>query len=131
MVSAERVAIARALAAEPKLIVLDEPMSALDVSVRAQIVNLLLDLQETLGLAYVFVGHDLAIARYMCHRVAVMRRGSIVETGTADDVLHDPQHEYTAALLKASYIDKAEIDAATAPEIIDDPEAVEASDPAV
>ena len=83
----QRVAIARAIALDPEVIILDEPLSALDVSVSAQIVNLLLDLQERLGVTYVFVGHDLRLVRHLCHDVAVMYHGNLVESGTAQDVL--------------------------------------------
>jgi len=108
----QRIAVARALAADPQLIVLDEPLSALDVSVRAQIVNLLLDLQDAMGLAYLFVGHDLAIAHYMCHHVLVMRHGSVVEEGEADTVLRAPSDPYTAALVEASYVERADLEPA-------------------
>jgi oligopeptide/dipeptide ABC transporter ATP-binding protein len=98
------VAIARALATNPEVIILDEPISALDVSVRAQVINLLLDLQEQLGLAYVFVAHDLAIVRHMCHEVVVLYRGDVVERGSSEVVLATPGHPYTVALLEASYL---------------------------
>ncbi len=98
----QRVAIARALGSQPEVIVLDEPLSALDVSVSAQIVNLLLDLQERLGVTYVFVGHDLRLVRHLCHDVAVMYRGRIVEQGPAVSLLDAPAHPYTAALMTAS-----------------------------
>src|SRR5213083_482028 len=98
----QRIAIARALALEPKLVVLDEPVSALDVSIRAQILNLLKDLQERLGLAYVMISHDLAAARYLATRLAVMYAGQIVETGECDAVYTEPLHPYTQALLSAA-----------------------------
>jgi peptide/nickel transport system ATP-binding protein len=98
----QRIAIARAISQDPEVIVLDEPLSALDVSVSAQIVNLLLDLQERMGVTYVFVGHDLRLVRHLCHDVAVMYRGRIVESGPAAVVLADPAHPYTAALMTAS-----------------------------
>jgi len=98
---AQRVAIARALAVSPRILVLDEPTSALDVSVRAEVVNLLLDLRGRLGLSYVFISHDMAIIRHVSNRVAVMNAGAFVETGTADDVFSRPQHAYTRALLDA------------------------------
>jgi oligopeptide/dipeptide ABC transporter ATP-binding protein len=98
----QRVAIARAIALDPEVIILDEPLSALDVSVSAQIVNLLLDLQERLGVTYVFVGHDLRLVKHLCHDVAVMYRGRIVEQGPAAALLNAPAHPYTDALVTAS-----------------------------
>ncbi|MDH5291435.1 MAG: ATP-binding cassette domain-containing protein, partial [Acidimicrobiia bacterium] len=98
----QRVAIARALALDPEVIVLDEPLSALDVSVSAQIVNLLLDLQERLGVTYVFVGHDLRLVRHLCHDVAVLYRGRVVEQGPALTLLDHAGHPYTDALVTAS-----------------------------
>jgi oligopeptide/dipeptide ABC transporter ATP-binding protein len=98
----QRIAIARALVTYPKFIVLDEPVSALDVSIRAQILNLLKGLQERLGLAYVMISHDLAAARYLATRLAVMYAGQLVETGECDAVYTEPLHPYTQALLSAA-----------------------------
>jgi oligopeptide/dipeptide ABC transporter ATP-binding protein len=97
----QRVGIARALAANPKFIIADEPISALDVSIQAQIVNLLDDLKTRLGLTYLFVGHDLSMIRYLSDRVAVMYLGRIVEIGTTATVFGSPLHPYTRALLSA------------------------------
>lgn len=97
----QRVGIARAIALSPKLIIADEPVSALDVSVQAQIVNLFMDLQQRLGLTYVFIAHDLSVVRQIASRTAVMYLGSIVELGETDDVMHRPAHPYTAALISA------------------------------
>jgi ABC-type glutathione transport system ATPase component len=97
----QRLAIARALAAEPAIIIADEPLSGADVSIRGQILNLLLDLQERRGLAYLMITHDISIARAFAHRVAVMKDGEIVEAGTAGDVLDHPRHAYTRRLVAA------------------------------
>jgi oligopeptide/dipeptide ABC transporter ATP-binding protein len=98
----QRVTIARAIALNPKFIVCDEPTSALDVSVQAQIINLLSDLQDTLGVGYLFISHSLATVRHIADRVGVMYLGKIVEEGTADGLFATPQHPYTAALLAAA-----------------------------
>jgi len=98
----QRIAIARALVTYPKLIILDEPVSALDVSIRAQILNLLKGLQERLGLAYVMISHDLAAARYLSTRLAVMYAGKLVEMGECAAVYAAPRHPYTQALLSAA-----------------------------
>ncbi len=119
----QRLCIARALGVGPKLIVADEPTSALDVSVQAQVLDLLLELQQSLGLAYLFISHDMAVVEEMAHRVAVMRRGRIVEIGPRQAVLNDPRHPYTQALLAAVPVPDPtrsrgrlpEIDAATLP----------------
>jgi ABC-type oligopeptide transport system ATPase subunit len=97
----QRIGIARALALDPDLIVCDEPTSALDVSIQSQILNLLKDLQDERGLSYLFISHDMAVIHHICHRIAVMREGKIVEMGTRDEVIRSPRENYTKELLDA------------------------------
>jgi peptide/nickel transport system ATP-binding protein len=97
----QRIGIARALALQPKILALDEPVSALDVSIQAGIINLLLDLQQQFGLSYLFVSHDLSVIKHLAHHVVVMYAGTIVEQGDSQQVFGDPQHEYTRRLLNA------------------------------
>ncbi len=97
----QRIAIARALALKPRILICDEPVSALDVSIQAQILNLLLDLQQEYGLAMVFVSHDLSVVRHMSDRVAVMRGGEVVELASSEEIYRNPRQEYTRALLSS------------------------------
>lgn len=97
----QRIAIARALAPEPKLVIADEPVSALDVSIQSQILNLLKKLQKDLGLTMIFISHDLGVVHYLADRIAVMYKGKIVESGEASEVFHHPQNDYTKRLLAA------------------------------
>ena len=97
----QRIGIARALSLDPEFIVCDEPVSALDVSIQAQILNLLMDIQEDRGLTYMFITHDLSVVSYIADRICVMKNGKLVEQGRTEDILEAPQHPYTAALLAA------------------------------
>ena len=97
----QRIGIARALALDPKIIIADEATAALDVSIRAQILDLLLDIQKRLDLSFIFISHDISVVRYFCDRVAVLHRGKLVEMGSAEQICTDPQQPYTKSLISA------------------------------
>ena len=100
----QRVAIARALVVRPEIIICDEPVSALDVSVQAQILNLLKDLQEEMDIAYLFISHDIGVVNYISNRIAVMNKGKVVEMGRADVIFKNPRDEYTKKLVNSSFV---------------------------
>ena len=97
----QRIAIARALILKPEFVVADEPISALDVSIQAQIINLLINLKERFNLTYLFISHDLNVVKYLCTKIAIMYRGEIVETGTTEEIFNNPKHKYTKLLLNS------------------------------
>ena len=114
----QRVGIARALALNPDFIVCDEAVSALDVSIQAQIINLLGDLKDELGLTYLFIGHDLSVVKHLCDRVAVMYLGKIVESASSEALFSDPQHPYTVGLLEAIPVPDPEVEAGRAHQVL-------------
>ncbi|GJM72316.1 hypothetical protein HMSSN036_45320 [Paenibacillus macerans] len=117
----QRIGIARALAVEPKFIVCDEPLSALDVSIQAQVVKLLEELQQRLGLTYLFIAHDLSMVKHISDRVAVMYMGKIVELAESEELYANPQHEYTKSLLAAIPVPDPKLEARKKRELADDP----------
>jgi ABC-type glutathione transport system ATPase component len=116
----QRISIARALSPSPSILLADEPVSALDVSVRAQVLNLIIDLVGDLGLTLVFVSHDLSVVRHVCDRVAVMSDGEIVETGPTEQIFDDPQHPYTQRLLRAAPSMRRALEGAGASDLLGD-----------
>ncbi len=116
----QRISIARALAPKPSILLADEPVSALDVSVRAQVLNLITDLVDDLGLTLIFVSHDLSVVRHVCDRVAVMSDGLVVETGPTEEIYERPQHDYTQRLLRAAPTMRRALEGAGAADLLGD-----------